>query len=84
MIPSAPVIEVSIRDLRNKGGDVIDRVAAGEAMTVTRDGVPVAELRPLRRRGASAEELVRRWRKLPPLDVAALRSDVDSAVDPTL
>jgi len=41
--------EVSIRDLRNHGGDLIDRVAAGERITVARSGKPVAELRPLRR-----------------------------------
>ena len=28
--------EVSIRDLRNHGGEVIDAVAAGESVTVTR------------------------------------------------
>jgi prevent-host-death family protein len=39
--------EISIRDLRNHGGEVIDRVEAGERLTVTRDGRPVAELRPL-------------------------------------
>jgi len=37
--------EVTIRELRNHGGDVVDRVAAGERLIVTRDGRPVAELR---------------------------------------
>ncbi len=39
--------EASIRELRNHGGEVIDRVAAGERVTITRDGKAVAELRPL-------------------------------------
>ena len=39
--------QVSIRELRNHGGDVVDRVAAGENLTVTRPGKPVAELRPV-------------------------------------
>ena len=36
---------VTIRELRNRGGEVVDRVEAGERLTVTRDGRPVA--RPL-------------------------------------
>ena len=30
--------EITVRDLRNHGGAVLDRVARGEALTVTRDG----------------------------------------------
>jgi len=76
--------EVSIRDLRNHGGDVIDRVAAGEEITVTRDGKPVAELRPLAGRRLSAEVLLRRWARLPPVDPERLRADLDSIVDNTV
>jgi prevent-host-death family protein len=76
--------EVTIRDLRNHGGDVVDRVAAGERLIITRDGKPVAELRPVRTRGASASMLLARWRRLPPMDGAALRGDLDSTVDPRL
>ena len=46
--------EVSIRALRNHGGDVVDRVALGEPLTVTRDGQPVATLQPLGRPALSA------------------------------
>ncbi|HVB78229.1 MAG TPA: type II toxin-antitoxin system prevent-host-death family antitoxin [Candidatus Nitrosotalea sp.] len=73
--------EVSIRDLRNHGGEVIDRVTAGEEITVTRDGKPVAELRPLASRRLSAETLLRRWARLPAVDAARLRADIDSIVD---
>lgn len=76
--------EVTIRDLRNKGGEVIDRVLAGERMTVTRDGTPVADLRPLRRRGPDAATLLQRWRALPPVDADRLRRDIDDVIDPTL
>jgi prevent-host-death family protein len=41
------VTEVGVRDLRNHGGEILDRVADGETMTVTRDGRAIAELRPL-------------------------------------
>lgn len=76
--------EVTIRELRNHGGDVVDRAAAGERLTITRNGKPVAELRPLRRRGLSAQELVRRWRRLEPADPAQWRRDLDSVIDPSL
>jgi prevent-host-death family protein len=76
--------EVTIRDLRNHGGEVVDRVAAGERLVVTRDGRPVAELRPVRSRGTTASVLLARWRRLPPLDGAALRGDLDTTLDPRL
>ncbi|MEI7745091.1 MAG: type II toxin-antitoxin system prevent-host-death family antitoxin [Chloroflexota bacterium] len=75
---------VTIRDLRNHGGDVVGRVEAGEHVTVTRDGRPVAELRPLRSRGVSAAALLVRWRRLPAVDPEALRRDVDAVIDQTL
>lgn len=76
--------EVSIRDLRNHGGDVINRVAGGERVTVTRDGRAVAELHPLGRPPLSAAVLKRRWARLPPLDLASFRRDLDSVLDTSL
>jgi len=75
---------VSVRDLRNHGGDVIDRVSRGERVTVTRDGKPVAELRPLVAARVSAEALIERWRHLPRVDPVQFREDVDSVVDSSL
>ena len=76
--------EVTIRDLRNHGGEVVDRVAAGERLTVTRDGRAVAELHPVPPTPLSSAALLRRWRRLDPIDGAALRRDLDSVVDPRL
>lgn len=76
--------EASIRELRNHGGEVIDRVAAGERVTITRDGKAVAELRPLPRPRATAAALIERFRRLPPVDPVRFRVDVDEAVDQTL
>jgi prevent-host-death family protein len=76
--------EVTIRDLRNHGGDVIERVLAGEQLTVTRDGKPVAELRPLRRSPLSASALLERWSRLAPIDPEALRADIDELLDTSL
>lgn len=72
----------SVRDLRNHGGDVLDRVAAGESIVVTRDGRPVAELTPIRRARLGRDALVSRWRHLPQLDADTLRRDVDALLDP--
>jgi prevent-host-death family protein len=75
---------ISVRELRNHGGDVLTRVALGEAVVITRDGTDVAELRPLRRRSVSTAELIARRAALPELDESALRADIDAALDPTL
>jgi len=73
-----------MRDLRNHGGDVLDRVTRGEALTVTRDGHPVGELRPLPRRPIPAATLLSRWRRLPVIDAAKLRADIDDVLDGAL
>ena len=75
---------VSIRDLRNKGGEVLERVEHGELIVVTRDGRPVAELRPLPRRSPAAAELIARRKHLPLMDPASLRRDVDTVLDSSL
>jgi prevent-host-death family protein len=73
--------EVTIRELRNHGGDVVKRVLAGESLVVTRSGDPVAELHPVRGPAITAQTLLERWRHLPPVDPAALRSDIDAVID---
>lgn len=75
--------DVSIRELRNQGGEIVDRAAGGEPITITRSGRPVAELRALRP-PLSAEALLSRWHTLPPVDPAALRADVDQLLDSRL
>jgi antitoxin (DNA-binding transcriptional repressor) of toxin-antitoxin stability system len=59
-------------------------VARGEALTVTRDGQAIAELRPLRRRPVRASVLLKRWRGLPVVDAAKLRADIDDLLDDSL
>ena len=75
---------VSVREIRNRGGEVLARVQRGETITITSDGTPVAELRPLPRRSLSAAELVARRRRLPRVDVSALRGDIDALLDQSL
>ncbi len=76
--------DVTIRELRNKGGEVVERVTAGEVLTVTRDGRPVARLSPIPVPTLSAEALLARWRRLPPMDPDTLRRDIDEVIDPSL
>lgn len=75
---------VTIRDLRNHGGDVVARVNQGETLTVTRGGKPVAELRPLERAPLTVDVLLERWQRLPHLDGAALKADLDAVLDASL
>ena len=69
--------EVTIRELRNRGGHVLDRVMRGEAMTVTRDGHPVAELRPLRRHPLPAAARPDGWPGLPRIAPEKVKTDSD-------
>jgi prevent-host-death family protein len=76
--------DVSIRDLRNHGGEVVDRASRGEQITITRAGRPVAELRPLSREPLSAEELIARRKNLPPIDPHEMREELDAILDQSL
>ena len=73
-----------MRELRNHGREVLDRVARGESLVVTRDGAVVAELRPRAHHSRSAAELVARRRHLPLVDPAVFRRDLDALLDADL
>lgn len=75
------VADVTIRQLRNHGGDVVDRAARGEQITITRAGKAVAELTAVPAQSIRAQTLLDRWRRLPPLDPARLRADLDAVLD---
>ena len=73
--------EVSVRELRNYGGQILDRVAGGESMTITRDGTPVARLSPLPTPRFSASALVERWKNVPVINADELREDIGEVLD---
>ena len=75
---------MNIRELRNRGGDVIDRIVAGERLVVTRGGRPVAELHPVGGPALTAEALLARWNRLPPVDAGSLRADLEGVLDTRL
>ncbi|GMU77579.1 MAG: hypothetical protein AMXMBFR46_03780 [Acidimicrobiia bacterium] len=76
--------DVSIRDLRNHGGEVVERAQRGERLTITRSGKPVAELVALQRAPVPLDELVRRWARLPAVDPSGLRRDLDAVIEGSL
>ena len=76
--------EATVRDLRNQGGRALDRVLAGERVTITRDGRPVARLEPVARGRLSSVTLVERFRTLPDMDPERLRRDLDTLLDQRL
>ncbi|MFF5249825.1 type II toxin-antitoxin system Phd/YefM family antitoxin [Streptosporangium sp. NPDC000095] len=69
---------ITQREFRDNSATVLDAVAAGEVYRITRNGIEVAELRPLaRRRRLTAEELVARHRRLPRVDYERMRQEAD-------
>jgi antitoxin (DNA-binding transcriptional repressor) of toxin-antitoxin stability system len=68
---------VTIRELRNHGGEVVERASHGEQITITRAGKPVASLRALDATALAADVLLARWQRLPAVDPAGLRADID-------
>ena len=76
--------EISIRELGDHGDEIVDRVAHGERMTVTRCGRPVALLVSLDRDPLSVDVLIERWLRLPAMDLESLRRDIAAVIDSSL
>jgi prevent-host-death family protein len=82
--------EIAARELRNRTADVLRRVEAGEQVTITSRGRPVAELIPLRavrRRPIGRAELARRLGSTQADstlrdDLATLAGDTTDDLDP--
>ena len=73
---------ISQRELRNESGEIMRALDRGESFVVTRNGVPVGELVPIRkRRFVSAEEAVAAFAGAAPVDFERFRSDVDAVLD---
>ena len=78
--------EITQRELRNESGEIMRQLDRGETFVVTRSGVPVGELVPLRRRRfISSDAAVAVFRGAPPIDYRTFRRDLDRAAsqDPT-
>ena len=74
---------ITQRELRNQSGAILREVEAGRTIVVTRNGTPVGELRPIRRRrfvprSAIADVAAR----APRIDGDRFRSDLDAVINP--
>ena len=75
---------IAQRELRNENAKVIDAVTAGETFVVTRNGEPVAELRPVqagRRAFISREEVEALAAVGVRIDRHRFRTDLDQVID---
>jgi prevent-host-death family protein len=73
---------ITQRELRNDSGEIMRRLDQGEAFIVTRNGVPVGELLPLRRRRFVARDIVMNaFTHAPAIDAGQFREDLDRHVD---
>lgn len=78
--------EITQRELRNDSGEIMRKLDEGETFIVTRNGVPVGELTPLRRhRYVAAQTAVALFASAPGVDYERFRTDLDAAAgqDPT-
>jgi antitoxin (DNA-binding transcriptional repressor) of toxin-antitoxin stability system len=72
--------EITQRELRNESGAIMRKLDEGETFVVTRNGVPVGELVPLRRhRFVAAETAVALFTSAPSVDYETFRADLDAA-----
>ena len=72
---------ITQRELRNESAAVLRDVQAGEVIIVTRNGTPVAELRPVApRRFVSRAAIAGAARGAPRIDSRRFRADVDAHV----
>src|SRR5438552_9677554 len=77
--------EITQRDLRNRSGEIMDKVEHGETFIVTRSGTPIGELIPLRRhRTVTREQFIAASANAPIIDAERFRADLDSVVGNTL
>src|SRR5438876_11898472 len=73
---------ITQRELRNGSGEIMRALDRGESFVVTRNGVPVGELMPLRQRQfVPAEAAVAFFASAPPIDPERFRADVDAPLD---
>ena len=72
---------ITQRELRNGSGDIMRALDRGETFIVTRNGVPVGELRPLPRQFVSASAVAAAFAGAPRIDRGRFRRDLDAFVD---
>jgi prevent-host-death family protein len=73
--------KITQRELRNDSAAVLREVQSGHTFTITRSGVPVAELRPIQLRiFVSRATIAEAAARAPRIDARRWRADLDSIV----
>ena len=73
---------ITQRELRNESAVVLREVQAGQTIIVTRNGVPVAELRPIQpRRFVPRAVIAEATARAPRIDAKRFRADLDAVTD---
>lgn len=76
---------ITQRELRNESAAILREVQAGQTIIVTRNGVPVAELRPIQpRRFAPRAAIADAAERAPRIDADRFRADIDAVTDQTV
>jgi prevent-host-death family protein len=74
--------DLTQRELRNDSGEIMRALDAGESFRVTRNGVPVGELTPVRRRRYVARDTaLAAFATAATIDADQFRADVDGRLD---
>lgn len=73
---------ITQRELRNDSGRIMRALNKGKSFVITRNGVPVGELTPIRQRVfVSAEAALAIFTGVPRLEFERFRKDVDAMID---
>ena len=73
---------ITQRELRNSSGEIMRELDRGESFLVTRNGVPVGELTPVRsRQFVGAGVALAAFASAPAVDPDRFRSDLDAVID---
>jgi len=72
---------ISLRELADESAAILREVEAGQPVIITRSGVPVAEMRALRRRFVPRALIAEAAARAPRIDAARWRADLDAVVN---
>ncbi len=73
---------ITQRELRNDSAAILREVQAGQTIIITRNGVPVAELRPIQpRRFVPRAAIAEAAARAPRVDAGRFRADLDTVID---
>lgn len=69
--------------MRNDSAVIFRALENGEGFILTRNGTPIAEVVPIRRRRfVPIDEVLRAFAHVPKIDYAQMRAEMDAAIDP--